>query len=123
MGLATPWVSDHLNGTADAIRVLTQGREKTEAQNPVSDRSGKLNPEPGGARQPAAAASDFYLVSRFLLRLLWTAAILAILLQPRISFAADGIEELLRETHWGESSSALFHQFGDEALRLPRALD
>jgi hypothetical protein len=48
---------------------------------------------------------------------------LTVLLSVRLSFAADGIEDLLRETHWGESSSELLHQFGDEATRLPRALD
>jgi hypothetical protein len=41
----------------------------------------------------------------------------------RPSFAADGIEDLLRETHWGESSGELLGQFGGEARRLPRALD
>jgi len=39
------------------------------------------------------------------------------------AFAADGIEEVLRETHWGESSDELFRQFGTHAIRLPRALD
>ena len=57
------------------------------------------------------------------LRLLRTAAALAVLVLARLSFAADGIEELLRETHWGESSGELLGQFGDKARRLPRALD
>lgn len=39
------------------------------------------------------------------------------------AFAADGIEEVLRETHWGESSDELARQFGTHAIRLPRALD
>jgi len=39
------------------------------------------------------------------------------------AFAADGIEEVLRETHWGESSDELARQFGTHAIRLPKALD
>src|SRR6516164_4862268 len=39
------------------------------------------------------------------------------------ALAADGIEEVLRETHWGESSDELACQFGTHAIRLPRALD
>lgn len=35
----------------------------------------------------------------------------------------NGIEELLRETHWGESSAELLHQFGDQARRSAHALD
>jgi hypothetical protein len=31
--------------------------------------------------------------------------------------------EVLRETHWGESSDGLARQFGNYAIRLPRALD
>ena len=41
----------------------------------------------------------------------------------KLSFAGDGMEELLHETHWGESSGELLDLFGDEARRLPRALD
>jgi hypothetical protein len=78
---------------------------------------------PGGGEHPPAFASDFLFVCHFLLGLLLTAARLAILVPARFSFAADGIEELLRETHWGESSSKLLDQFGDEARQLPRALD
>ena len=80
------------------------------------------NPEPGGGHLPGFA-SDFPFVCRLLLRLLWTAAALAVLALARLSCAADGIAELLRETHWGESSGELLGQFGDEARRLPRALD
>ena len=60
---------------------------------------------------------------RFILRLLQIAAALAVLMPVQPSSAADPIEELLRETHWGESSGELIRQFGDEARRLPRALD
>jgi hypothetical protein len=41
----------------------------------------------------------------------------------RVSCATNGIEELLRETHWGQSSGELLGQFGDGARRLPRPLD
>src|SRR5262245_20695463 len=60
----------------------------------------------------------------FLLRLLRTAAVLAILVVlVRPSYAMTRIEELLQATHWGESSAELLHQFGDKAKRLPHALD
>jgi hypothetical protein len=42
---------------------------------------------------------------------------------PSPAFAAGEIDEVLRETHWGESSGELFRQFGTNAIRLPRALD
>jgi len=38
-------------------------------------------------------------------------------------YAATGIAEIWRQTHWGESSDALLRQFAVEAKRLPRALD
>jgi hypothetical protein len=66
---------------------------------------------------------DFPFVCRLLLRLLWTAGALAILAPARPSYATNGIEELLQETHWGESSAELLHQFGGEARQLPHALD
>jgi hypothetical protein len=37
--------------------------------------------------------------------------------------AADGIEGLWRQTHWGESANELLRQFGPAAVELPRALD
>jgi hypothetical protein len=40
-----------------------------------------------------------------------------------ISSAADGIEELLRQTSWGEQSSQLLRRFTKEAKALPRAVD
>jgi len=70
-----------------------------------------------------ASAMDFPSVYRLLLRLLRTAAALAILGSVRPSYATNGIEELLLETHWGETSAELLHQFGDEARWLPHALD
>jgi hypothetical protein len=89
----------------------------------VSVRRCNSNPEPGRGGHSPASASDYPFLCRFLLRLLWTEAALAVLVPARLSFAADGIEELLRETHWGESSGQLLHRFGDKARRLPRALD
>jgi hypothetical protein len=64
-------------------------------------------------------------VYRLLLQLLATAAALALAVSVpvELSFAGGGMEELLHETHWGESSGELFDLFGDEARRLPRALD
>jgi len=58
-----------------------------------------------------------------LLRTLWIAAVAGVLLPVWCSVAADGIEGLLRETHWGELSDALRRQFGAEAERLPRPFD
>jgi hypothetical protein len=58
-----------------------------------------------------------------LLWLLRSATALAILSPARLSYATNGIEELLQETYWGESSGELVRQFGDEARRLPQALD
>jgi hypothetical protein len=39
------------------------------------------------------------------------------------AWTADGITELLRRAHWGETSAALFEEFRAVAVRLPRALD
>jgi hypothetical protein len=61
-------------------------------------------------------------VCRFLLQALATAAALVVFVPVQLSFAADGMEQLLHETHWGESSGELLDVFG-AARRLPRALD
>ena len=58
-----------------------------------------------------------------LLRSLLIAAALTVLMSARSSFAGDGIEQLLQETHWGESSGELRSQFGDAAKGLPNAPD
>jgi hypothetical protein len=41
---------------------------------------------------------------------------------PRL-YAAGGLETLLRETHWGESSDGMLRQFGPAAERLPQPFD
>ena len=57
------------------------------------------------------------------MRFAWVVAAVAVVAFATPAFAADGIEEVLRETHWGESSDELFLQFGTHAIRLRRALD
>jgi hypothetical protein len=56
-------------------------------------------------------------------RCLAIAATAATVLLVSTSFAVDGVEALLREIHWGESSDALLHQLGAAAERLPRPFD
>jgi hypothetical protein len=58
-----------------------------------------------------------------LLRLGRIAIALAVAVLPRPIFAADGIAELLRRTHWGEPSRELFQQFNNDAVRSPRPID
>jgi hypothetical protein len=58
-----------------------------------------------------------------IVRFAWVAVAVAVVALATPAFAADGIEEVLRETHWGESSDELARQFGANAIRLPRALD
>jgi hypothetical protein len=56
--------------------------------------------------------------------LLWQIlAVLAVFMSAPPVLAETGIDEIWRQTHWGESSDALLRQFGSEAMRLPRALD
>ena len=57
------------------------------------------------------------------MRFAWVAVAVAVVVLATPAFATDGIEEILRETHWGESSKELFRQFGAHAIRLRRALD
>jgi hypothetical protein len=63
------------------------------------------------------------LVRPSIVRFAWVAVSVAVVAVATPAFAADGIEEVLRETHWGESSDELARQFGTHAIRLPRALD
>ena len=58
-----------------------------------------------------------------IVRFAWVAVAVAVVALATPAFAADGIEEVLRETHWGESSDELARQFGTHAIRLPKALD
>jgi hypothetical protein len=62
-------------------------------------------------------------LSLSLLRFLRIATALAVLGMARPSFAADGIEELLQGTHWGESSDELLRQFGTDARQVRPTLD
>jgi hypothetical protein len=54
---------------------------------------------------------------------LWIAVAAAGLLLVLPVSAMDGIEALLNEVHWGESSQGLARQFRAEAVPLPRPLD
>jgi hypothetical protein len=56
--------------------------------------------------------------------LLWQVlAAFAVVVFTRPVLAEIGIEEIWRQTHWGESSNALLLQFGADATRLYRDLD
>jgi hypothetical protein len=57
------------------------------------------------------------------LRFARVAVAVAVVALATPAFALGGIEKVLRQTHWGESSDELFRQFGTNAIRLPRALD
>jgi hypothetical protein len=70
--------------------------------------------EPANLKVPATVlvpgadfAGNLLFVCRFLLQLLASSAALAVSVPVELSFAGDGMEELLHETHWGESSSEL----------------
>lgn len=56
-------------------------------------------------------------------RCLLLVAAAAGLLPVAPSIAADGVEALLRDTHWGESSQALLSRLGAAAERLPQPFD
>jgi hypothetical protein len=49
--------------------------------------------------------------------------LVAVLVFARPVYAETGIEEIWRQTHWGESANELVRQFGADAIQLPRALD
>ena len=56
-------------------------------------------------------------------RFLRLAVAVAAIALSRPLLAADGIQQLWQQTHWGESSNELLRQFGTDAIELPRALD
>jgi hypothetical protein len=58
-----------------------------------------------------------------IVRVVWVAVAVAVATLTTPAFAADGMEDVLRETHWDESSAELSLQFGTRATRLARALD
>jgi hypothetical protein len=71
-----------------------------------------------GVRRPASSRlfSSLFLVSRIAIALAMTAL-------PGSLYAADGIAELVRRTHWGELSDELLQGFGADAVRSPRPID
>jgi hypothetical protein len=75
----------------------------------------------GGGHQPASASSFFAMFPS--LRLLQIGIAIAVLTLAFPSNASNGIEGLLQQTHWGESSDELLQQYGTRAVRLSRALD
>jgi hypothetical protein len=114
--------AEQLLSEPDCVKV---DRQESLTIMRISDLASVLNVSLPGARRrvPVRFCRWFLTVCKFLPRLLRIAVTLAVLVPPRSSPAADGIEELLRKTHWGESSGDLLHEFGDQARRLPRALD
>lgn len=72
------------------------------------------------AHQTVSTSKLFLLSS--ILQILRTAVGLAIAAVPEPA-GAEGISELLRQAHWGETSEALLDRLGAAATRLPRALD
>jgi len=56
-------------------------------------------------------------------RVLFLAVAVAVIALAGPPLAADGIEELWRQTHWGEPAEELLRQFSTAAVQLPRPLD
>src|SRR6516162_3402352 len=75
----------------------------------------------GSGHQPASANS--FLAMFPPLRLLQIGIAIAVSTLAFASNASNGIEGLLQQTHWGESSDELLQQYGNRAVRLSRALD
>lgn len=76
----------------------------------------QLHADKGGAgRRPVSAL--------VLLQLVRSAVVLLLVALARPAVAADGVPELLQQTHWGETSEQLLRQFGTAAMKLPRGLD
>jgi hypothetical protein len=84
---------------------------------------GQLTQSKGGGRHLPACANGFLSLFPPFTRFARIAASLTALAWGGPLFAADGLEELLRETHWGEASNRVFQQFGINATRLRRPLD
>jgi hypothetical protein len=81
---------------------------------PLSQASSQINPKPLQAKK---------LLRPSIVRFAWVAVAVAVVALATPAFAVSGIEEVLRDIHWGESSDELFRQFGTNAIRLPQALD
>lgn len=75
----------------------------------------------GGGHRPASASSFFAMFPS--LRLLQISIAIAVLTLAFPSNASNGIEGLLQQTHWGESSDELLQQYGNRAFKLSWALD
>jgi hypothetical protein len=100
------------NGIGAALALSPHSAAAAEA--PCRQASRQTNPRGLWAKK---------LLRPSIVRFAWVAVAVAVVALATRVFAADGIEEVLRETHWGESSDELAHQFGSQAIRLPRALD
>jgi hypothetical protein len=55
--------------------------------------------------------------------LLQTVAAIVVIACARPALSETGIQEIRRQTHWGESADELLRQFGAEATKLLRAVD
>jgi len=102
------------NGIGAALALILGPRSAVAARTPCRQARSRTNPSGLWTKK---------LLRPSIVRFAWIAVSLAVVAVATPGFAADGIEEVLRETHWGESSDELARQFGIHAIRLPRALD
>ena len=118
----------HLDNAARALRPACADSNRYELSGRL-DRPIRHVLSLSGRRDDASSVPDrdgclaFANGFCFACRFLWSLMIAAVLVSARSSFAGDGIEQLLQETHWGESSGELRSQFGDAARGLPHVLD
>jgi hypothetical protein len=89
-------------------------RNVAPAGAPCYQASSETNPRP-------LRAKKLHRPSIFCFALAAVAVAVVALATP--AFAVGEIDEVLRETHWGETPGELFRRFGTDAVRLPRALD
>jgi hypothetical protein len=101
-----------LNGIGAALALGP--RSASPAGAPCWQASSQANPRPFRVKK---------LLRPSIFRFAWVAVAVAVVALATPAFAAGGIDEVLRETHWGESSGELYRQFGTNAIQLPRALD
>jgi hypothetical protein len=91
-----------------------------DAEKPGRDGSG-LDMRRGGRQIPAAMRHRVFRTLMHWLPIAVAASAGLVVALP--SRAEDGAAALLRDTHWGESSTDLQHRFGAAAMSLPRPLD